>query len=50
MGLLAGWRGVEKLNGLFYWKWLVIFYFSFMKDDRTGKLDGDGVNCFESVF
>jgi len=38
------------LNGLFYCEWLVVFYFSFIKDDRINKLDGNSVHCFESVF
>jgi len=50
MGLLACWREVEKFDRLFCWEWLVVFYFSFIKNDGSGKLDGNGVNCSENVF
>jgi len=46
----SGKRGGGKFGRLFCWEWLVVFYFSFMKDDGSGKLDGNGVNWSESVF
>jgi len=48
---LTGWlEKSRKIYRLFRREWLVIFCFSFMKDDRSSILDSNGVNCFESVF
>jgi len=49
VGWLVGeyWRIIDRL---LCWKWLVVFYFSFMKDDGSDKLDGNGINCSGSVF